>query len=121
MPSKTASATPNVEQHFVNRDSQVRAIYDRIIEVAKKFGPVEEDPKKTSIHLNRRSAFAGIATRKDSLILTIKSTADIPDPRIIKREQASANRWHLEVRLSSPKEVDSTVKRWLETSYEISG
>ena len=119
MTSKTVR--PAVESHFLDRDPRVRAIYDRIVEVAKEFGPVEEDPKKTSIHLNRRSAFAGIATRKDSLILTIKSTADIASPRIMKREQASANRWHLEIRLNNPKEIDSTVKRWLERSYEISG
>lgn len=121
MPSKTAGTSPSVDQHFVNRDSDVRETYNRIVEVSKTFGPVEEDPKKTSIHLNRRSAFAGVATRKDALVLTIKSAADIKDPRIIKREQVSANRWHLELRLTAPKEVDASVKRWLKGAYEIAG
>jgi hypothetical protein len=82
--------------------------------------PFKEDPKKTSIHLTRRTAFAGIATRKDALILTIKSAADIRSPRIVKREQASANRWHLEVRLDDPAQVDRELKSWLRDAMQLS-
>lgn len=38
---------------------------------------VEEDPKKTSIHLNRRYPFAGIGTQKNALVLTVKALGDI--------------------------------------------
>jgi len=96
-----------------------RAIYKRLLAAAKAIGPFEEDPKKTSIHLTRRSAFAGIATRKDALILTIKSTTDIKSPRIFKREQASAHRWHLEVRLEDPKEIDAELRSWLKAAMEL--
>jgi len=89
----------SVQQHFERRSPVVREIYDAVILVSLKFGAVAEDPKKTSIHLNNRTAFAGIATLRDFLILTIKSKHDIKNPRIFKREQASANRWHLEIRL----------------------
>jgi hypothetical protein len=75
-----------------------QAIDERLLHAARTIGPFTADPKKTSIHLMRRSAFAGIATREDALQLTIKSAADINSPRIVKREQASANRWHLEIR-----------------------
>ena len=75
----------------------LRAIYKQILSVARAIGPFKEDPKKTSIHLTRRSAFAGIATQKDAIVLTIKSNADIRSRRIVKREQVFANRWHLEV------------------------
>jgi len=81
---------------------------------------VTADPKKTSIHLVARSAFAGIATRKNELVLTIKSPADIQSSRIRKREQVSARRWHLEVRLSDPKQVDAEIERWIGQAFEIS-
>jgi Domain of unknown function (DUF5655) len=113
------AARPTVRQHFVGRDPIVRAIYDRIVSAAETFGTVEQDPKKTSIHLNRRSAFAGIATRKDGLILTLKAASDIRSPRIIKRDQASANRWHLEIRVKDPKEVDQELTSWLKEAYEL--
>jgi hypothetical protein len=61
-----------------------------------------EEPKKTSIHLMRHTAFGRRATRRSSLILTLKSAKDIRSPRINKREQKSAHRWHLEIHLEKP-------------------
>jgi hypothetical protein len=114
------AAIYTVGQHFEGRAPAVRAIYRQITSAAKAVGPFKEEPKKTSIHLARKSAFAGIATRKDALILTIKSAADIRSPRIVKREQASANRWHLEVRLEKPSDVDRELKAWLREAIELS-
>lgn len=111
----------SVEGHFTGRSPAVREIYDRIVAAASAFGPVEQDPKKTSIHLNRKTAFAGIATRKEHLILTLKAAGDIASPRIAKRERASANRWHLEVKLADPAEVDSEIVGWLREAYDLSG
>lgn len=112
---------PTIDQHFTGRRPQVREIYDKIVAAARQLGPFTEDAKKTSIHLTRRSAFAGVATRKDGLVLTLKSSADIGSPRVVKREQASANRWHLEVKLDHPKQVDAELKEWLKKAFELSG
>ena len=117
--TKAALAPPTIRQHFAGRDPIVRTIYDRIVGVTEALGPVQQDPKKTSIHLNRRSAFAGIATRKDALILTIKSATDIRSPRIIKRDQASARRWYLEIRLEHPKQVDDELVSWLKNAFDL--
>jgi len=109
----------SVESHFARTDPAVRAIYQRLIEVARAFGPVTEEPKKTSIHLIRHAAFAGVATRRSSLILTLKSSRDIRNRRIHTREQTSANRWHLEVRLEKPADVDRQVTTWLRAAYDL--
>jgi hypothetical protein len=108
-----------VNRHFAGRDLLVRQIYDRIVDAAESLGTVRQDPKKTSIHLARQSAFAGIATRKDGLVLTIKSARDIKSPRIAKRQQLSANRWYLDVRLQDPAQVDDELKGWLKESIEL--
>lgn len=113
-------AQHSVEQHFVDRDPAVRRIYDALVAVSRRFGPVVEDPKKTSIHLVARTAFAGVAARKNALILTIKSEGDIPSSRIFRREQASANRWHLEIRLDDPAQVDAELERWLKQAFALS-
>jgi hypothetical protein len=116
-----ATELPSVANHFAGRSPAVRQIYDRLLAVAATFGPFDEDPKKTSIHLNRKTAFAGVMTRKDSLILTLKSAQDIKSPRVSKHEQASARRWHLEVKLQDPGEVDPELVGWLQEGYELSG
>jgi hypothetical protein len=113
-------STPSVAAHFAGRSPAVRQVYDRILEVCQAFGPFDEDPKKTSIHLNRKSAFAGVATRKELLLLTIKAEDDIPSPRIAKRERASSRRWHLEVKLRDPEEVDGEIAGWLQAAYLLS-
>ena len=111
----------SVNEHFENREAEVRAIYEAILKAAKRLGPVNEEAKKTSIHLVRKSAFAGIATRKTALVLTLKSDRNIVNPRIVKREQASANRWHLETKLEKVKDVDAEVVGWLKKAYELAG
>ena len=112
---------PSVGQHFVGCSPDVRRIYDLILGASKRFGTVREDPKNTSIHLVNRSAFAGIQTRRDSIVLTLKSADNIDSERIFRRQQASANRWHLEVKLSSAEQVDRELVAWLEAGYKISG
>jgi hypothetical protein len=109
-----------LSQHFDGRDPVVRSIDDRIIKEVKKFGKVAEEPKKTSIHLANRSAFAGVVTRKNALILNIKSDSPIKHERIRKSEQLSASRFHQEVKLVSPQEVDSTLIAWLKDAYALS-
>lgn len=111
----------SISQHFENKDPVVKSIYDRILKESGAFGAVIEEPKKTSIHLVNKSAFAGVATRRSSLILNIKSASPIRHARITKSEQLSASRFHQEVKLTSPEEVDSTLVGWLKEAYAISG
>jgi uncharacterized protein DUF5655 len=111
----------SVELHFARTEPAVRATYRRVLDAARALGPVSVEAKKTSIHLVRRTAFAGVATRRAALILTLKSAADIRSPRIARREQASANRWHVEIRLERPEQVDRQLTKWLEAAYKLAG
>jgi len=110
----------SISQHFENKDPVVKSIYERILKEARKFGRVIEEPKKTSIHLVNQSAFAGVTTRKNALILNIKSAVPIKHARISKSEQLSASRFHQEVKLTSPEEVDSLLVGWLKDAHAIS-
>lgn len=94
-------------------------VYDTLLATARAFGPVSEDAKKTSVHLVRRTAFAGVAVRRSSLILTLKSKTDIVHARVIKREQVSAHRWHIEIRLETVADVDRQLAIWLRAAYDL--
>jgi hypothetical protein len=115
------SAAVDVGSHFAKSDPAVLATYRRILQAARGLGPVTEEPKKTSIHLMRRTAFAGIATRRSSLVLTLKSAVDLSHPRVGKRQQTSANRWHVEIRLDDPGQVDRQLTAWLKAAYALAG
>jgi hypothetical protein len=109
-----------VREHFEGKDPAVRKTYDKLLEALRRMGPVIEDPKKTSIHLVRKMAIAGVAARKDHLLLTIKSDHRRMSRRVRTTEQVSAGRFHLEVKLLSPSDVDSELISWLRESYELS-
>ena len=115
MPTKTGA----VKSHFSKASATVQSTYDAVLKAARSLGPVVEDPKKTSIHLVREKAFAGVAVRQSSLTLTLKATQAIKSHRVRRAEQASANRWHLEIPLVSPTEVDGELRAWLAAAYEL--
>ena len=95
-------------------------LYRDLLDAVKTLGPFKEEIKKTSIHLVRTSAFAGVRLRKEHLILTIKSTKPINSKRIIKSEQASKSRCYLDLKLAAKSEIDAELKGWLRDSYAMS-
>jgi len=117
----TKANSHTVREHFDKCTPAVRESYAEIVKVARRLGPVKEMAKKTSIHLVRKTAFAGVATRKAALILTLKSNSDLQSSRISKREQVSTNRWHLEIRLDAPDQIDRELVAWIKKAYDLAG
>ena len=96
-----------------------RQLYDELLAALRPLGPFREEFKKTSIHLVRRSAFAGVHPRKQHLILTIKAEKPIRSARVAKAEQVSKSRWRLDVKLAAGAEIDAELLGWLRRAYEI--
>ena len=112
--------TFTINDHFADKDSSVRALYDKLLEVLNTFGPIIEEPKKTSIHLVHKSALAGVETRKSYLLLNIKADHKIESPRIVKTDQPSANRFHHKVKIESLDGFDTELEGWLKEAYFLS-
>lgn len=115
-----AETTYQVDDHFTGRDPSVRVLYDGLLKMLRTFGPIIEEAKKTSIHLVRVSALAGVETRKDSILLNIKADHKINSPRVVRLEQVSAHRFHHRVRLASLSDLDAELEGWLREAYLIS-
>jgi len=62
-----------IDNHFADKDPSVCTLYEKLLEVLNTFGPIIEEPKKTSIHLVRKSALAGVEIRKSYLLLNINA------------------------------------------------
>jgi predicted transport protein len=99
---------------------QVQSIYTQLLKELKPLGSFEEEVKKTSIHLVRKSAFAGVHPRKNALRLTVKADHKLESPRVVKAEKVSASRWHNEVDLTSTDEIDKELLGWLKAAYDMS-
>jgi hypothetical protein len=53
-------------------------------------------------------------------VLTVRSAAAIASPRVKKAERVSANRWHNDMKLSAPADVDRELVAWLKDAYRLS-
>lgn len=109
-----------VDNHFEGKERVVRDTYNSLIKAIHRFGALQEEPHKTSIHLVNHSAFAGVATRKSYLLLTIKTDYPIENPRVTKTERVSRNRFHHLVKLETPEAVDVDLLKWLKDAYQLS-
>jgi Domain of unknown function (DUF5655) len=114
--SETQQATAAL---FAGGDPAVQATYDRLLAALHEIGPCTEEPKKTSIHLVRTTGFAGIHPRKRSLILNLRTDQPIQSARVAKVEQVSRNRYHNEIKLVQPEDVDAEVVGWLREAYAL--
>ena len=76
-----------VIDHFENKEPIVSNIYEKLISECEKFGTIYQSQKKTSIHLDAKSGFVGVYTRKGCLLLHIHTDFDVNDPRIEKTEK----------------------------------
>jgi hypothetical protein len=119
LPSPDSTAA--VGSLFTGKEPVVSAIYARILGELRRIGPFEEQPKKTSIHLARTTGFAGVHPRKSALVLNLRLDRALAGARILKAEQVSRNRYHNEVKLASPDEVDAELTTWLREAYQLSG
>lgn len=70
-----------LDMHFDGTTESARELYDRIMDVLGSFGPVAAEPKKTCIHLVRRTAIAGVRVRKDFVLLEFKTDYPIDSPK----------------------------------------
>lgn len=98
---------------------EVRDLYKILLGEIKKFGEVIEEKKKTSIHLKSGKAFAGVHPRKNYFILTIVCSSPIKSPRIIKTEQVSKNRFHNELKVGRPADINVELLAWLKDAYHL--
>lgn len=110
-----------VERIFARSEPGVRALARALIERARALPGVTVDPKGTCVHLNRRTAFAGLHPRKSALLLNLRASAPIASPRIRKVERVSANRCHNELLVESPEALDEELMGWIAEAHALAG
>ena len=109
----------DLEGLFARSEATVPAIYRALLEAIGGFGPIEVQPKSTSIHLVAGSAFAGVHPMKNRLRLNIRTDHPLGGERIVRTEQISARRFHNEVDLRSTADVDRELLDWLRAAYAL--
>lgn len=110
----------SIDSHFANKNPELKAAYDHLLSELRRFGPVREVAKQTSIHLEKNSGFAGVHPRKDSFNLEFRTNYKIDHPLVTRTQQLSAQRFEHTVRLERERDVGNQLLKWLKDAYELS-
>ena len=108
-----------VDRVFARSEPRVRTIVGVLIERAQQLPGVVVDPKGTCLHLNHRTAFAGLHPRRNALLLNLRSKVPIESPRIRKVERVSANRCHNELLIESVEAIDGELMGWIAAAHAL--
>ena len=108
-----------VDRVFVRSEPQVRTVVRTLLDRVQALPGVAVDPKGTCLHLNNRTAFAGLHPRRNALLLNLRSRAPIDSPRIRKVERVSANRCHNELLVDSVEAIDGELLGWLAEAHAL--
>jgi hypothetical protein len=103
----------------IQSDDRARGIYEALLGVVSGFGDYQVEPKKTSLHVTHGRAFLGISPRVGALVLNLVTEAPLASERIRKSEQVSRNRWHNEVLITGPADLDLQLIAWLREAYAL--
>src|SRR2546423_5887956 len=105
--------------HFEGKSKAVRAIFDRLLAIAKKNGPVTVLPEKTRIAFQVRMSFAAFVVRKNWVDGHVILARRLESPRF-RRIETFSPRNHLHAfRFESVEEIDDEVVEWFAEAYRV--
>ena len=94
------------------------AVFEALRQALEGIGPCQIEEKKTSLHIKGpRAAFLGVHPRRNGIRVNIVLPEALQSPRVVKAEQVSANRWHNEIDLLSPTDVDDELTAWIQQAH----
>lgn len=109
----------DIDEHFVDRDTAVRATFDEIVRIAEGLGPVTIYAQKTRIVFQVRTRFAAVVTRKRWLNLQLWLKRRVSHPHLQKVEMYTYRDHGHIFRLASPEDIDDRLIELLRESYAV--
>ncbi|HKG90929.1 MAG TPA: DUF5655 domain-containing protein [Gemmatimonadaceae bacterium] len=109
----------DLEAHFAGREPIVRELYERVLDVVRRLGPVTVLPEKTRIAFQVRMSFAQVTTRRRWLDGHVVLARRLEHPRLRKVEVISPRNVVHHFRLERPEEVDADFAAWMREAYAV--
>jgi len=109
----------SLAEHFQDREPQVVATFERLLDAAQANGPVTVVPEKTRIAFQVRMSFAAFSLRRRWIDGHVVLARRRESPRFRRIDYISpGNQVHV-FRLTDPSQVDVEVKSWLAEAYAV--
>jgi hypothetical protein len=105
--------------HFEGKPKGVRAIFDKVLAVAKKNGPVTVLPEKTRIAFHVRMSFAAFVIRRNWVDGHVVLARRLENPRFRRIETFSPQNHLHAFRFTSVGEIDDEAVAWFAEAYRV--
>jgi hypothetical protein len=109
----------DLDRHLAGRDPEVVAIFERLVELAERNGPVTVLPERTRIAFQVRMSFAAFSLRRRWVDGHVVLARRLEHPRFRKVETFSPRNHLHRFRLERLEEVDEEVAAWLAEAYRV--
>jgi len=106
-----------LDDHFTGKDRVVRELFDHLLDVLKKFGPVAVYPLKTRIVFQAEKQFAAAMTRKHWLEGQLWLRRRAAHPLFSRVEMQVFRDYGHIFRLTRPEELDEALVALLQEAY----
>lgn len=109
----------SLESHFDGKSAEVREMFDALVAMIKKCGPVKVLPEKTRIAFQVRMSFIAVQVRRNYLIGHFVFARRVEHPRF-NRVETFSPRNHLHAfRLESLSELDDQFAAWVREAHAV--
>lgn len=114
-----ACARHTVDEHFVRRDPKLQLLFDGLVGLVKRNGPLKVVPGKTGIAFQVRMRFGGAVVRRNSIEAGFILPQRVEHPRIKKVIAYTPRAYGHHVDIRTPADLDDDLAGWLREAYRV--
>jgi hypothetical protein len=104
---------------FGDRRAQ-RQLYEALLELVRRFGPVTVNVNRSRISFQARVRFATVArVTRSGLVCTFWLKREVVSPRITRVELYPPSNYVHQFKLTDARELDDELAAWLREAYEV--
>lgn len=109
----------SLESHFAGKSAKVRKMFDALVTMIRKCGPVKVLPEKTRIAFQVRMSFIAVQVRRNYLIGHFVFARRLEHSRFLRVETFSPRNHLHAFRLESMAELDEEFAAWVSEAYAV--
>ena len=109
----------DLDHHFVGKSPEIRALFDEVVAVVRKIGPVRIVPEKTRIAFQVRMSFAQVTPKLNWLDGHVVLARRFEHPRFRQVQTISPRNHVHSFRITSAHDIDAEFTSWLAEAYSV--
>jgi hypothetical protein len=109
----------DLDAHFAGKGETVRSLFEALLKLLRRFGPVTVIPEKTRIAFQVRMSFAAISVRQTYLVGHLVLARRVEHPRFTRIETISPRNHVHHFRVAGAADLDEDFSRWACEAYAV--